>query len=923
MIPKVPQCTYCNETPYLMAAMVSQGLVPGFTMTTVVKASYQLIPGEPLTPMQPQVPFRGDEWQGDDFQGALHHGTDLVTCKAKTDLLLRATCHAPGGTPVTHCEAGFGVGPWGKMVRVSGDRTWRVGLISRRPGEAQPFTVMPLDWEHAYGGADYPDNPAGKGFNSDLLPNVEDPGHPLTGYRQKVPPAGFLPINRMWKKRMAKMGSADGSYLAKRFPLQPEDFDWTYFNEAPDDQQLDHDLRGDEVLRFINLHPAQPEWSAHLPGKRIRCFVEDDDEQGQPRIREVAMHCDTLFANVDEGYVHLLWRGMLPIRSENRAEVRKFYVVEESVDTPLPAADHVAAMAVAKDMGAKLAAEVEAAVDATKVKVAGILARYGLTMPAEPPPGTKPGPSGQQLACFPFNPQGPLPPELAHHQAHIDRAADLRKQALDELRPLGKQHDVDVDATPITKPCDLLAEYRKGLETGIKHLEEQGQTVPDTLRQQLQAASTPDGDPFGIAKIAAEFKKAGLDPTVSGNPLMVALASGDTAAFLAAAQNSPTASPHTPLPGATPAPTAAAAPTATAPPAAPVAEAAGAAPDTDLTSTIAWPPPAPRPAGAMSVADTRAFLQQGGSFTGKLMYGADCSGLDLSGQDFTGAQLNQACFRGATLTGATFATCLLRNADFIGADLRGARFGFGDYQGADFSGACLMEAVCNEVAFCSCRFAGADLRGATFTSAMMEGTDLTGADLSDATVAKGVWLKCILDRVRAVHSAWSEVLISESSLLEADFSRATIHDSVLMGCQAQRLRLVAADLKGMRAFNGTDLQGAVLVEARMQDTSWMYVRLDEADFTRGDLRQANFMFSSCIKARFTAADLKAAMLRHARLQGADLRRANLCKATFGRADLTLADLRDSNCYGTDFQDAIILDAHFDGANLIRSNLRRG
>ena len=58
-VPVVPQCTYCNETPYLIAAMVSQGLAPGFTMTTVVKASYRLVPGEPLTPLVPQVQFRG------------------------------------------------------------------------------------------------------------------------------------------------------------------------------------------------------------------------------------------------------------------------------------------------------------------------------------------------------------------------------------------------------------------------------------------------------------------------------------------------------------------------------------------------------------------------------------------------------------------------------------------------------------------------------------------------------------------------------------------------------------------------------------------------------------------------------------------------------------------------------------------------
>ncbi len=922
---KVPQCKYCNETPYLMAAMVSQGLTLGFTMTTVVKASYRLVPGSSLTPMMPQMPFRGDEWRGEDFHGALHHGSDLVMCKPRTDVLLHATCHVPGGMPTTHCEAGFGVGAWNKKVRVVGDRTWRVGLFGRRPGEAQPFTSMPLDWEHAYGGVNYADNPAGKGFDGDLLPNVEFPAHVLTSYRQKVPPAGFLPINRMWRSRMAKMGSANSSYLEKRFPLQPEDFDWTYFNEAPDDQQLEHPLRGDEQLHFSNLHPEVSEWLVRLPGTRIRCFVEDDammvanNGNGPSRIREVEMRCDTIFAHVDDGYIHLLWRGMLPIRSENRAEVRKFYLVEEPLDAPQPAEVHLAAMAKAKDMGEKLATEVEAAVAATKVKVAGILGRYGLAMPADPPADAKPGPSDQQLASFPFNPNGPLPPSAAGSQGDIDRASALREQAMQEFRVLGKANGVDVDGTPSTKPVNILADYKKGLEDSITQLTAQGQPVPKALRDQLKAVSTPGGDPFGIGAIAAEFKKAGMDLGASGNPLAVALASGDTATFLAAAQNRSAASPNSPLPGATPAPATSAVVSLSA---SAVVGAGTQVAVVDITTGVAFPPPAPRPVGAMSRADTQAFIDQGSRFTGQVMYGADCSQLDLSGHDFTGAMLNEACFRGAKLVGATFSSTLLRNADFIGADLRGAKLNFGDYQGADFSGACLAEAVFNEVAFCSCRFAGADLRGATLNSVLMESVDFSGANLGEAMVAKGVWLKCRLDQAHAVRSCWSEVLITESSLLEADFSRATIHDSVLMGCSAQRLRLVAADLKGMRAFNGTDLQGAVLVGAMMRDTSWMYVRLDEADFSHGDLRQANFMFSSCLKTRFTSADLKLAMLRHARLQGADLRRANLCQATFGRADLTLADLRESNCYETDFQDAITLQAHFEEANLIKTNLRR-
>ena len=65
---KFPQCKYCNDTPFLIAATVGRGLGDGYTMTTTVKASYSLVPGHPLVPMEPQVQFRGDEWPGDVYK---------------------------------------------------------------------------------------------------------------------------------------------------------------------------------------------------------------------------------------------------------------------------------------------------------------------------------------------------------------------------------------------------------------------------------------------------------------------------------------------------------------------------------------------------------------------------------------------------------------------------------------------------------------------------------------------------------------------------------------------------------------------------------------------------------------------------------------------------------------------------------------
>jgi uncharacterized protein YjbI with pentapeptide repeats len=934
-VPKVPQCTWCNETPYLFAPMVGTGLGAGYTMTVVVKASYRLVPGQPLIPLEPQAPFRGDQWPGEDFRGALRHGTDLVQWKPRCDLLLRASCHAPEGRPVATLGAGFAVGAWSKAVTVFGDRTWKVGLFERTPGEPQPFSSMPLDWEHAYGGSEYPDNPAGKGFRGDLLPNVEYADQPVRKYGGKVPPASFLPLNRMWAARMAKMGSADGSYLAKRFPLPPGDFDWGYYNEAPADQQLEHYLRGDEELRFSNLHPQHPDWSARLPGKRVRCFVGDSDEQGAYRVREAEMNCDTLLANVEEGYLHLLWRGLLPVRSEDRSEVTRFYVVEEPLAGPAkPLARHVADMAVALDLGGKLAAKVADEVDAVRSRTAGILARYGLSMPS---PQANIGPSDEQLAAFPFNPKGALPPSAAAFQSHIDRLGPLRAKALEQLRTLGKGHGVDIDAVPPAKTVDILAMRRKGLEDASALLRAHGKEVPDAIT--LQLAKLDSSDPLGIVAMAEKFKAAGIDAAANGDPLLVAFAAGDTAAFLTAAQQQQRGPLDGPIPGASPAPPPAGAaapppaPPAPAPapasvhvptPAAAAATASGGAPGAVVAGAGAPLSRAkPRPPGGVGREEILGRLASGGSFAGGNYFAGDFSGLDLHGQDFSKAQLIHADFRRANLAGCTFSTALLRHADLGGADLRGATLGFCDYTGADFSAADLSGATLTHAAFAACFFVAANLRGAELSEVMMDGVDLTGVDLRGATVDKGVWQKSILRRAQAADSSWLTLLLSECALDDGDFSRATMNDTVLMTCSAQRLRLVEGRLTGLRAFNGTDLQGALMVGAKMPGTSWMYVRLDDADFSQGDLRGANLMFSSAIKARFVKADLKSAMLRHGNFEAADFQRANLCKASFGLADLRLANLSMCNCYQTDFQDANLMNTRFDQANLLRSNVRRG
>ena len=155
--------------------MIWRGLEPGYTMTAVIKASFALAPGKELIPLPKQIPFRGDEWEGEDHTGGLLHGTDMAVWKSRADLLLRGSCYHPGGKSGQQALVTYSVGAWSKSLVVHGDRVWKVRLFDRTPGEAVPFSSMPLRWERAIGGSDHPANPVGRGCRSELMPNLEYP----------------------------------------------------------------------------------------------------------------------------------------------------------------------------------------------------------------------------------------------------------------------------------------------------------------------------------------------------------------------------------------------------------------------------------------------------------------------------------------------------------------------------------------------------------------------------------------------------------------------------------------------------------------------------------------------------------------------------------------------------------------------------
>ena len=105
---------------------------------------------------------------------------------------------------------------------------------------------MRLDWAHAYGGPDVPENPYGMGRVDEIvndvpvrrMPNVEAPDARMASRGQHVRPASMGAIPPDWPQRMRLLGTAYGTqWLQEQYPGFADDMDWRFFNAAPPDQR--------------------------------------------------------------------------------------------------------------------------------------------------------------------------------------------------------------------------------------------------------------------------------------------------------------------------------------------------------------------------------------------------------------------------------------------------------------------------------------------------------------------------------------------------------------------------------------------------------------------------------------------------------------------------------------------------------------
>lgn len=302
----------------------AQGGAP--TLTVCVRGTFALSPGREAELADVQEPVSADRHVGDDPRANLYMASDLVPYKPRVDVLLVGSAFAPERQPVEALVARVSLGELDKSIGVIGDRVWIDGPDGPEPSAPRPFARMPLRYERA---ARAPDNPLGFDLTrvpvpgALALPNLEAADDEI-GLLRTV---GFGPVLPSASARRSLL-HADGRAWIEgggRTPAPPS-LDFTFYNAAPRDQQIEVVEPGGALL-LENLSASYARLETRLPTVRPKAFlVPGDLDQGI----EIALRCDTVWIDTDRGLLTLSWRGFLAVESADEEALGALVIAAES-----------------------------------------------------------------------------------------------------------------------------------------------------------------------------------------------------------------------------------------------------------------------------------------------------------------------------------------------------------------------------------------------------------------------------------------------------------------------------------------------------------------------------------------------------------------------------------------------------------------
>lgn len=922
-----------NNTPFQFGEIVGRVNFPHHSLSLIVKGTFDLKPNAKAEPDNKQLFPTGDEYAPEDEEqtGSIQYESDFAYFKPFADLLLTAKCHPANGNAVKMCNVAFQVSEKRRILSVFGNRYWEHTMGRGAISEPVPFTEMPINYQNAFGGEDFKKNPIGKGAEKGkLLPNIEDPNHLIASVNDQPDPAGFGPLYRMWGRRSSKLGTYTGDYLKKRWPWFPEDFDWSHFNAAPPELRMKGYLKGDEKLCFENLHATHSRYESQLPGLRVRCFKRTiEPESNKHFFEEVTMNLDTLWVNMEEEQLVLVWRGWTEIASEEFEEISHIFIMSEALDQAPATAEQ--AHDLFKEKQVELAEEwgTPDAKEKFVVEAEDELVHEGTKTAAEQAIEQAAAAEAEVPIIEATALQSQVNKMLAQLGINVDSLPAEAKQQMQE------QQTKIVNRITETDPSKLAEMERAELEVQLKeelakldldldNLPPMSEKAKQEQQRFIQELGFEEEELIGSEELAqlwevtsAILPKMGLDPE-------------DLTPLLGEAKKQKEK----------------------------IDKQLGITPESEAKAEL---PKAEAELKAEKIREIKIRAEKGESFAGEDFTGLDLSDLDLKGVDFTGALLIGANLKNSDLSGATLNKVKLINANLTNAKLNDVQMSEADCTNADLScvecvatnlsasviaNAKIIGADLSECDLSLANLSGSDLSGTKFenadmttanaSKAQLDNANLFGADLTDATFESAQISNAKLDQITAKDAIFSGANVSNSRFVEAklsgvDFSGGILNDANFQGADlaeasfekvtAKNINFSHANLEKLRASEASDFAGAILEQAEGKESIWHEANLNGADFKFSKMEGADFSKASLQNAQCYGADMRFARFIRSDLTSAQMLDMNLFKGSLEKANLTGTVLSGANLYAVEFLEAHLEKTQIHGANVKATKLQ--
>lgn len=813
-------------------------------------------------------------------EGALDFGIP----KSRGEFLVDGIAFAPGGVPQPAVAVRATVGELQKQLAVYGDRYW----TGRAATEPRPFTEMPIDWAHAFGGESYAPNPHGKGVDEVEvegvpivpLPNIESPREPISSPRDRPLPAGFRPLDIGWPQRQRLAGTYDDHWLENLFPGFAKDVDWEIHNLAEPDQRRQGFWEGGERFCFENLHSTKVVEGV-VPSFRARIFVSRSHKLGEPRppvpelkemvkqapeeLEEIPLALQTLWFFPDLELGVLIWSGSTLLAEEQGEDILHLLVAAEHIGRHRSRKHYlkVAAERLDPELGALASLNDEE------------------LLPEDLGPVESPLDEDEELTQF----------ENFKAQNSHRRQVELTEAGRAEVASHGL--DPDVHGPPVVPPLQAPPSPQEVPALIEKLKADKAKMKIEGKEKVAEAQAEIDAivDEAGIEGFTSEtLHEEQEQPGQIGPPVYTA------AALLKMLQDMAAQSRAAGYIND---------------------EIEGMIVDEELYAeweraeqqqrqgyhmAAHFQQPAPAMAEELRAPTRERILKavaEGEDFAKLNFTGADLSGMDLSGADLRGAYLESANLtdtklKGARLDGAVLAHATLTRTRLDGASLVDVNLGRAKLDGAMFTDADLSQSTLYEAKIKNSSFIRAKLHKLTLIGAQLERCDASGCVAEDCP-----FLKVTLRAVNLREAQLARTLWAENDLRGSAFDGASLVSATFLTTDLREVGFRGARLDNARFVEGTKLDGVVFSEASMLATYCRGLSMRGADLRQATVDGADFSECDLAEAKLYRVVARGARFEMADLRGAEMVSGNFMGASFARAVIYGADLRGANLHGAD------------------------